>query len=55
MQLKYFILFLILCFSFCSCKKDHTIVNPLEKALSSELPNIKSVMDNLEEHQFQIR
>tara|TARA_R110002050_G_scaffold286121_2_gene436390 strand:+ start:191099 stop:192241 length:1143 start_codon:yes stop_codon:yes gene_type:complete len=55
MQLKYFILFLILCFSFCSCKKDHTIVNPLEKALSSKLPNIKSVMDSLEEHEIQIR
>lgn len=38
-----------------SCSGDATTMNPLEKVLSSQHPNIKRVMDSLEAYEVQIR
>ncbi len=55
MQATYFYLVLMLSFSLNSCKEHHQTINPIESALSSDLPNIKNIMDRLEKHEIQIR
>lgn len=47
-------LFLIIIF-FVACEKDITNDNLLDQALSSQHPNIKRVMDSLEQYEVQIR
>ncbi|MGB3149585.1 MAG: hypothetical protein WBB27_02895, partial [Maribacter sp.] len=47
-------LFLIIIF-FVACEKDITNDNLLDQALSSQHPNIKRVMDRLEQYEVQIR
>ncbi|WP_276167551.1 serine hydrolase [Zobellia alginiliquefaciens] len=39
----------------CSPQKQEKISNPLETILTSDAPKIKRVMDNLEQHEVQIR
>lgn len=38
-----------------SCSGENKTINPIEKALSSENPKIKRVMDSLEDYEVQIR
>lgn len=48
-------LLLLIAIILCSCEKTHTSENLLEQALSSQNPNIKRVMDSLEQYEVQIR
>lgn len=54
-NMKQFIALFLSAICFLSCKKEIDTTPPLKKALNSTSPNIKRVIDSLEQHEVQIK